>query len=206
MNNFIEHKKDSYCSYCGAPFPETAVCSGTYPRICGVGSPSGCGKTTYNTPHVVAVVIVPIRGAQGTEGVLLVRRRQGATKGQLALPGGYVDGSPSESVRPHHCLQGQGALEVLEETGVKVSPSSLRHVCSVGATESNTILVFFEAPPVEESSMPPFEPNDEVFERVVAYEYRELCFSTHSEILRWFFSGKPDSLWEFSPIFASYRN
>lgn len=202
----MELNKDSYCSYCGTPFADTVAQSRTYPRVCGGGSRPGCGKITYNTPHIVSVVLVPIVSPSGEQGVLLVRRMHGTTKGQLALPGGFVDGCPSDSVRPQHCLQGQGALEVLEETGVKISPSSLRHICSVGPTESNTVLVFFVAPKVDETAMPPFEPNDEVSERVITYEYTDLCFPTHSEILRWFFAGQPDSIWDFSTVFGGYRD
>lgn len=198
--------KDAYCSYCGAPFADTVVRSQTYPRQCGDALRLGCGKITYNTPHVVSVVLVPTLSASGKQGALLVRRMHGPTKGQLALPGGFVDGSRVGSTRPEYCLQGQGVLEVLEEPGVKISPASLRHLCSVGPTESNTVLIFFEAPRINETSMPPFEPNEEVSERVITYECIDLCFPTHSEVLRWFFAGKPDSIWDFSGVFRGYRD
>jgi ADP-ribose pyrophosphatase YjhB (NUDIX family) len=200
----MDHKKDSYCSFCGRPFADNVVQSRTYPRVCGGDSHSGCGNITYNTPHIVSVVLVPTLSPGGQQGVLLVRRLHGATRGKLALPGGFVDGCPSDLERPQHCLQGQGALEVLEETGVTVSPSSLEHVCSVGPTESNTVLVFFQSPRIDEVSMPPFEPNDEVSERVITYGYRDLCFPTHSEMLRWFFAGQPDNIWDFSTVFHGY--
>lgn len=188
------------------PFPSRLAESGSYPRVCKTDSGGGCGKTTYNTPSIVSVVVVPIINAAGKRGVVLVRRAYGETKGKLALPGGFVDGYASDSMRPQYSVQGQGALEVLEETGVTIDSSSLQHLCTVGPTESNTVLVFFEALPVNERSLPPFHPNEEVVERVVTYEFTDLCFSTHSEILRWYFAGKPGSIWEFSDVYRNYRN
>jgi ADP-ribose pyrophosphatase YjhB (NUDIX family) len=66
-----------------------------------------------NTPTVV-VVLVPLRG-----GLLMIRRAlPGEGYGKLALPGGYQ--------MLGQTWQEAGALEVLEETGIVVSPETLQ--------------------------------------------------------------------------------
>ncbi len=89
-----------------------------------------------NTPTVV-VVLVPLRG-----GLLMIRRAlAGEGQGKLALPGGFQ--------MLGQTWQEAGAREVLEETGVPVSPEALRVVTVETTPDRRQNLLFCQSPPVE---------------------------------------------------------
>ncbi len=152
------YAKDSHCSYCGQPFPENL----TYPRRCG-----HCGNATYRNPLPVAVVLVPV-----DEGLLLVRRAIPPRQGSLALPGGFINGGES--------WQQAGAREVLEETGLRIAPESVR-LYDVQSAPDGTVLIFGVTEQIHRADLPPFAPNDEVQELVIATGPVELAFPLHNE-------------------------
>ena len=102
------HQKDSYCSWCGRAF----LAEQPWPRRCG-----GCDNYTYRNPIPVAVVLVPV-----DDELLVIRRGIEPAKGQLALPGGYVDLAET--------WQEAGAREVFEETGLRIDPDGI--ACLLG--------------------------------------------------------------------------
>jgi 8-oxo-dGTP diphosphatase len=67
------------------------------------------------TPYLVADALV-IKRAKEIE-ILLVKRKSGAFIGHWALPGGFVEIGET--------LKNAAAREVLEETGLKVSPKKI---------------------------------------------------------------------------------
>lgn len=160
--------KDSHCSYCGAPFP--AGLAG-WPRTC-----PACGNTTYRNPLPVAVLIVPVDG-----GVLLVRRAVTDGRGRLALPGGYVNLGES--------WQQAAVREAREEMGVAIDHATVGHVRTVSAPDG-TLLVFGLAPPQSFDDLPPFVPNAETSERMLANGPTELAFDLHTQVLRDYFAGR----------------
>lgn len=85
--------------------------------------------------------------------------------------------------------QEAGARELLEETGIVVSPATLSlHDVKVNSARTS-VLIFGVTQPVE----PPddFVPNEEVSEIVILSpeDPINLAFATHSEAARWFFFG-----------------
>ena len=70
-------RKNDHCSYCGAPF----VADQAWPRAC-----AGCANVSYLNPSPVSVLLLPV-----DEGLLCVRRDIEPGRGQLALPGGFME-------------------------------------------------------------------------------------------------------------------
>jgi ADP-ribose pyrophosphatase YjhB (NUDIX family) len=155
------HKRNSHCSFCGQPFtPEMA-----WPRACGT-----CGNVSYLNPIPVAVVLLPVH-----DSVLLMRRGTEPRKGQLALPGGYVDHGETWQVA--------GARELKEETGITLLPEDLS-VFDVISAADGTLLIFGAAKPRTASGLPRFTPTAEVTELVLASSPLELAFPTHTQVLK----------------------
>lgn len=157
-------KPYTYCSFCGAHFPNDLA----WPRTCPV-----CHNTTYRNPLPVAVVLVPVE-----RGVLLIRRAVAPQVGNLALPGGYINIGEA--------WQAAGAREVLEETGLALDPAAIREF-RVRSAPDGTVLIFGIAQPVARSALPAFQPTAETSECVVSEAAIELAFPLHTEIVHAYF-------------------
>ncbi|WP_152718017.1 NUDIX domain-containing protein [Microvirga tunisiensis] len=130
-----------------------------------------------NTPTVV-VVLVPLRG-----GLLMVRRAlPGEGFGKLALPGGYQMLGQS--------WQEAGAREMMEETGVIISPEALRVVTVETTPDRRQNLLFCQSPPVEHQGA--FVHDAEVSEIRVIHEPTETAFPRHTRVVREFFMNSGD--------------
>jgi ADP-ribose pyrophosphatase YjhB (NUDIX family) len=162
---FTQH---SHCSYCGHPFEIDQA----WPRLC-----AACGNTSFVNPLPVAVVVQSV-----AEGVLVVRRNIEPQLGQLALPGGYINRGES--------WQQAGARELQEETGLIISPESLREFRVKSAPGGTTLIVFGVAPTIRPQDVPVFTPNEETQEICVLTAPQELAFSTHTEALREYFASR----------------
>ncbi|MEZ0230925.1 MAG: NUDIX domain-containing protein [Planctomycetota bacterium] len=154
--------KLSHCSWCGAAYaPEQP-----WPRTC-----ASCNKTTYRNPIPVAVVLLPVAG-----GLLTIRRDIEPRRGELALPGGYVELGET--------WQQAGARELREETGVTIDASELRER-RVLSGDDGTLLVFGVAH--ERDRMPQVQTSAETSEIVLIDSPRELAFPLHTLVVReWF--------------------
>ena len=163
-------RKNSHCSYCGAPFAESAP----WPRRCVI-----CERTSYLNPTPVAVVLVPV-----DEGLLLVRRTIPPQVGELCLPGGYVTLGET--------WQEAGAREVREETGLEIDPGEIREFAVRSAPPGDGhLLIFGLAAPRHSLELPPFVPNHEASERVIAFAPQRLAFPLHTEAADLFFARQP---------------
>lgn len=154
-------KRNSHCSYCGAAFSGEPP----WPRTC-----ASCAAVSYVNPTPVAVLVLPVDG----DGVVTVRRAIEPRKGQLALPGGYINLGES--------WQHAAARELLEETGLVVDAAKIEHVRTVSAPDS-TLLVFGVAPMIALGDLAAFKPSDETSDIVVVRSAVELAFSLHTEVL-----------------------
>jgi ADP-ribose pyrophosphatase YjhB (NUDIX family) len=127
----------------------------------------------------VAVVVLPV----GDNGVLVIRRDIEPGRGQLALPGGFID--------IYESWQEAAARELWEEACIKVDPSQIQEY----RVRSNTppdgyLMVFGLGPRLALEELPPFVPNSETTERLVITEMVPLCFLTHEKVLREYFAGR----------------
>lgn len=154
-------KRNSHCSYCGAPFGEGQA----WPRTCAT-----CDNISYINPIPVAVVVLPV-----DDGVLVVRRNIEPRIGWLALPGGYVNFGET--------WQQAGARELLEETGFVISPDELQLI-NVHSIAHGQVLIFAKAQARRWADLPPFVPNDETQEVTILRQPEELAFPLHTQIAK----------------------
>jgi ADP-ribose pyrophosphatase YjhB (NUDIX family) len=123
------------------------------------------------------VLLLPIDD-DGRQGLLAIRRGIEPRRGQLALPGGFID--------LNETWQEAAARELFEETGIRLDPTGVREF-QVRSARDGTLLIFALAPAMRASNLPPFEPTNETSERVVLREPIELAFGLHTEAARtWF--------------------
>lgn len=130
--------------------------------------------TRWLNPLPVAVLLVPVE-----PGLLVVRRGIDPHKGELALPGGFIE--RDESWRE------AAARELFEETGFEVAQDQIRAFGTESA--NNHLLVFGLAPPLPSAVIETFEPNEETQELEVISAPTELAFGLHTKMVRRFFSG-----------------
>jgi 8-oxo-dGTP diphosphatase len=163
-----EDMKEPHCAHCGTAHIEAA-----YPRTC-----QRCLGVSYKNPTPVGVVIVPVAG----DGVLLIRRGEEPKKGELALPGGYLELGET--------WQEGSVRELNEEVGIQVRPNDL-YLFDVRSTGNDNLLIFSVTPPQSPVSIPKHLVNpEEVSELVVVTEPVELGFPTHTAALKRFFSTR----------------
>ena len=158
----------SHCSYCGERYPQTPI----WPRTC-----QGCGETTWRNPLPVAVALVPVRTPGGT-GLVLIRRDIDPGRGELALPGGYLELGET--------WQEGVVRELAEETGITLDPADVRLFGVLSASRS--LMIFGLLPAQDQSDIPPFTPRDEVSELLIAHEARTLTFPTHTRAMADYFA------------------
>ena len=160
-------ERDRHCSYCGAAFEAASA----FPRTC-----AGCAAVTYRNPIPVAVMLLPI-----DDGLLGIRRGIEPRKGELALPGGYVDASET--------WQEAAARELFEETSIRIDPEL---VTDLGArsVKGGPILLFGVGPRMTWRDLPTFTPTNETMERVVLGPADRLAFPLHEWAVKEYFARR----------------
>ncbi len=159
--------RHAHCGPCGARFPEGLA----FPRRC-----AACGHVTYVNPVPVAVLLLPV-----DDGLLVIRRAIEPRRGQLALPGGFIDFGES--------WQAAAARELREETGVVVDASEVRDFRVLSAPDG-TVLIFGIAPPRRAADLPPFRPSPETAEVAVLRGPAPLAFPLHERVVAEYFAGR----------------
>jgi ADP-ribose pyrophosphatase YjhB (NUDIX family) len=162
------YRQHSFCSYCGRPFSER---NQGWPRVC-----EYCHSTTYRNPLPVVLVVQPV-----DDGLLVIRRAAAPRKGQLALPGGFIE--------IHETWQHAAARELQEETGVIINPAEIVDF-GVRSTNDGYLLVFGMGPPLRSRSLPEFGLSRESSERLVVNQPVELAFPLHTEAVARFFARR----------------
>ena len=145
-----------------------------WPRIC-----PNCGETTWRNPLPVGLVLMPIKMADGgPDGLVLVRRDIEPARGQLCLPGGFIEFGETWN---------EGAArELREETGLHASADevALFDVQSTGAH----ILVFGIVPARNFEELPAPSAGHESSEWLIVRRPEVVAFPTHTTVIEKFFA------------------
>lgn len=164
----------SHCSYCGVRYPDGLG----WPRTC-----ASCGETTWSNPLPVAVVLQPARLDDGRTGVVVVRRDIEPFRGELALPGGFIE--TGESWR-------EAAIrELSEETGLEARADEVQLFDVHSSHNGFSLLIFGLLPVRPAASLPPSAATAEVTEWLLQAEPIRLCFPTHTEAMARYFAELP---------------
>jgi 8-oxo-dGTP diphosphatase len=167
--NLLQH---TYCSYCGTAYPEGLA----WPRTC-----VNCEEITWSNPIPVAVALLPVRLADGATGLVVVRRDIEPARGELALPGGFIETGES--------WQEATVRELREETGLTGDPDQVSLV-DVHSTPGISLLIFGRLPVVDAADLPASAPTEEATEWLVITEPQRLAFPTHSVVVTDFFTAR----------------
>ncbi|MET2715378.1 NUDIX domain-containing protein [Streptomyces harbinensis] len=169
------HRKVTHCPYCGAGFAPDAG----WPRDC-----PGCGETSWANPIPVAITLLPVTGEAGRRGLVVVRRDIEPARGELALPGGYVEIGES--------WQQAAVRELREETGLHADAEDITLYGALSAR--GTVNLFGLLPDRPLASLPPSAPTAEATEWLVLWKPATLAFPTHTTmVVNRFFAAAPPS-------------
>ncbi|MGI5244213.1 NUDIX domain-containing protein [Dactylosporangium sp. CA-139066] len=158
-----------HCSYCGAAYAQGAG----WPRVC-----AACGETTWRNPLPVAVILLPVDTDEG-RGIVVVRRDIEPMRGELALPGGFIELGET--------WQEAAARELREETTILADAGDVR-LFDVHSTERN-LIVFGVLPPRPLTQVPQSVRTEESLGFEVSVGPRALCFPTHTDMLAAYFAS-----------------
>jgi 8-oxo-dGTP diphosphatase len=161
-----------HCSYCGTRWADGLP----WPRTC----PS-CGETTWSNPLPVAVVLLPVSHGDGRTGLVVVRRNIEPFRGDIALPGGFIE--TGESWRE------AAVRELREETELLGNPHEVELFDVHSSHNGYSLLIFGVLPPRPVESIPPSKPNEESMEWFVLTEATRLCFPTHTQAMADYFKA-----------------
>jgi 8-oxo-dGTP diphosphatase len=161
----------AHCSYCGAAYPAEAP----WPRVC-----TTCGEITWRNPLPVAVALLPVDTDAG-RGLVVVRRDIEPGRGELGLPGGYIEAGEQ--------WRAAAVRELREETTIEASADDVT-LFDVHSTPSGfTLLVFGLLPPRPASALPPSVPTEEATGYEILRKPQELVFSTHTDAMAAYFAS-----------------
>jgi ADP-ribose pyrophosphatase YjhB (NUDIX family) len=161
-------RKNDHCSYCGAPF----VADQPWPRAC-----AGCASVSYLNPSPVSVLLLPVDG-----GLLCVRRDIEPGRGQLALPGGFMEVDET--------WQEAAVRELEEEAGIVIEAGEVGLFAAHSVPHQGLLLLFGLVAPRALADLPPFVPTEEATERVVLPGPIELAFPLHTLVMREYFARR----------------
>jgi 8-oxo-dGTP diphosphatase len=161
----------SHCSYCGTAYASDAP----WPRLC-----ASCGETTWRNPLPVAVALLPVDSDRG-RGLVVVRRDIEPARGELALPGGFIE--LGEAWRE------AAVRELHEETTIVADPTEVR-LFDVHSTPSGAILMIFGTLPARPlDALPPSTPTEEATGYEVMLSAQPVAFSTHTQAIADYFAS-----------------
>ena len=159
-----------HCSYCGAAYAQGAP----WPRVC-----AACGETTWRNPLPVAVVLLPVETGEG-RGIVVVRRDIEPMRGELALPGGFIEVGET--------WQEAAARELREETTILADAGDVQ-LFDVHSTASGNLIVFGVLPPRPIAQIPPSVRTEESLGIEIPTQPQPLCFPTHTDMMAAYFAS-----------------
>jgi ADP-ribose pyrophosphatase YjhB (NUDIX family) len=126
----------------------------------------------------VAVALLPVASGDG-RGLVVVRRDIEPCRGELALPGGYMELGET--------WQQAAVRELREETGLAAAASDVALFDVLSA--DRTLNLFALLPVRDVASLPPSAATAEATEWLVLTEPVPLAFPTHTEVAAAYFAG-----------------
>jgi ADP-ribose pyrophosphatase YjhB (NUDIX family) len=138
-----------------------------------------CGETTWRNPLPVAVALLPVDDVNG-RGLVVVRRDIEPARGQLALPGGYIEVGES--------WQEATVRELREETGL-VAVADEVALFAVHSVPHGSVNIFGLLPSRRSDDLPPPAPTEEATEWLVLTRPQPLAFSTHTQAMADYFAS-----------------
>jgi ADP-ribose pyrophosphatase YjhB (NUDIX family) len=133
----------------------------------------------------VAVVLLPVTYADGRTGLVVVRRNIEPFRGEIALPGGFIETGES--------WQEAAVRELHEETDLTARSTEISLFDVHSSHNGYSLLIFCRLPARPAESLPPSIPNEESMEWFVITEPTRLCFPTHTEAMAAYFRTLPAS-------------
>ncbi len=131
-----------------------------------------CPFVHWDNPKGVSIVVIPAKRADGSTGLVLIKRKVEPRAGMHALPGGFIDSNetPEEGAR----------REALEETGLVIELDRL--LATKAPAGVNQMLFFYLAKPVDVAP----QAGDDAEEAAI-YCTSEIpntiAFATHKEVI-----------------------
>jgi ADP-ribose pyrophosphatase YjhB (NUDIX family) len=124
------------------------------------------------------MVLLPVLTGD-REGLIVIRRDIEPARGELALPGGFIETGETWQ---------EGAVrELREETGIDAEPGEVRLFDAVSTY--GTINLFALLPARHVAELPPSAPRDEVTEWLVITQPRQLAFPTATDAVARYFAS-----------------
>lgn len=127
----------------------------------------------------VAVVLLPVSYADGRTGLVVVRRGIEPFRGEIALPGGFIE--TGESWRE------AAVRELQEETYLLAEADEVQLFDVHSSFKGRSLLIFGLLPPRDAVTLPESTPTEESMEWLVLTEPTPLAFPTHTEAMAAYF-------------------
>jgi ADP-ribose pyrophosphatase YjhB (NUDIX family) len=135
----------------------------------------------WSNPLPVAVVLHPVSYPDGRTGLVVVRRDIEPFRGELALPGGFIETGES--------WQEAAVRELREETYLLAEPDEVRLFDVHSSSNGGSLLVFGLLPPRAAQGLPEPTATEESMEWLVLTEPTPLAFPTHTTAMADYFRG-----------------
>ncbi|WP_432987661.1 NUDIX domain-containing protein [Dactylosporangium sp. CA-233914] len=127
----------------------------------------------------MAVTLLPVDTDQG-RGIVVVRRDIEPMRGELALPGGFIELGES--------WQEAAVRELREETTIHADATDVR-LFDVHSVASGNLIVFGLLPPRPLAELPASARTEESQGFEISVGPQRLCFPTHSDVMAAYFAS-----------------
>ncbi len=139
----------------------------------------------YQNPTPVSAAVIPVSTDEGIRLLSVVRNIE-PKRGEVGLPGGYVDKLET--------FEQAAARETFEETGLSLLPENFSLMLSRVTPQNNTLVFCSYKHIVKASDIDLDFSNNETQRIVLAGPDQEFCFPSHEEVAKKFWENIHDYL------------